>query len=105
MKVTDWEDGTLDAEDVAYNTRFPISDDTLETFYQENVAIYWYGTYAAMIWYTLFFSYFRLGARYKNCLEGRAVRFPMTNWPIIKKYVPADVGCLDFLTWMSRFNE
>ena len=74
------------------NQRFPFktTDVDPENYYKENVALYWYGSYAIGIWYTIWFSYLIFGVRYKNCLNDRITKGPD--------------ACTDYLGWLHRYN-
>ena len=64
--LTDWQNGKKDnndAGDTTLNQRFPFktTDATKKDFYETNISLYWFGSYAIGIWYTLWFSYIGFG--------------------------------------------
>tara|TARA_B110001450_G_C17151615_1_gene291454 strand:+ start:197 stop:478 length:282 start_codon:yes stop_codon:yes gene_type:complete len=87
-----WQSG-MDKDNKSLNQRFPFktADATKKDFYEQNVALYWFGSYAIGIWYTLWFSYIAFGIKYNNCLNDRKLLGPE--------------ACTDYLGWLHRYNN
>ena len=88
----DWQNGKVDKAGKTLNQRFPFksSDTSDQEFYETNVALYWFGSYAIGIWYTIWFSYLLFGRQQKKCLDARETIGPE--------------ACTDYLGWLHRYN-